>query len=142
MTKEVFVAVTVGFILGLAITFGIWTANKSFSSPKTIAVSPTPVITPTPNSQTSPISLILTSPTDESVQNSDTVTFSGKTSPGAAVAVSYESGETIITADSSGNFTKDLKLDSGYNRFSATAFDAAGNSATQNILVTYSTSKI
>ncbi|MCJ7829738.1 hypothetical protein MUP50_01460, partial [Patescibacteria group bacterium] len=29
MKKEILIAIIIGFVLGLVITFGIWTANKS-----------------------------------------------------------------------------------------------------------------
>jgi hypothetical protein len=147
MKKEVFLAVLVGFVLGLLITFGVWTANRSLKpgvSPTTASVLPTPLPSVSPEQpSTSTTSLSITSPAeDETLTTTDTVTFSGKTSPGAAVAVTYEGGEEILTADGTGTFSTEVKLEGGYNRIVATAVDQDGNQGTQEILVTYSTSKI
>ena len=144
MKKEVILAIAIGFVLGLIITFGIWTANKSLKQlPKT---TPTPspaeaqaLASPTPSSSTT---LTLTSPDDELLTNQNSITVSGTTFPNATVTITYELGEQIVTADTSGKFSIDVNLDGGYNTITATAFDAAGNSASQSITVTYTTSKI
>jgi hypothetical protein len=144
MSKEVFVAVSVGFILGLLITFGVWTTNKNLSAPTAKKSPPAPtlaVISPSPVPQTG-IFLNVDVPVNETVQNSDAVKLSGKSLPGAVIAITYENGEGIVVADSAGNFSKEIKLDTGYNRFVLTAFDTKGSSATKNLLVTFTTSKI
>jgi Glucodextranase, domain B len=146
MKKEVFLAVLVGFVLGLLITFGVWTANRSLKPnvrPNIASSLPTPLPSPvSQESSPSVVNLSITSPADETLTGTDTITLSGKTSPGAAVAVTYEGGEEILTADTTGAFSTDIKLEGGYNRITATAFDQNGNQNSQEILVTYSTTKI
>lgn len=143
MKKEVFLAISIGFVLGLIITFGIWTANKSLKQlPQTTPTpAPTPAasISPTPASA---VTLTLSSPEDESLTNVSSVTVSGKTFPNASVAIASESDDQIVTADSSGNFSTTVDLDGGYNTITATAFDQTGNSSSQSVTVTYTTSKI
>jgi hypothetical protein len=148
MKKEVFLAISIGFILGLIITFGIWTANKSLKQgPGNIAqnISPTPQVTQAPVPTASPankISLNISAPADETLTNATTITLTGKTVPNASVAVLFESGETILTASNTGDFTFDLPLEGGFNRISVKAFDQNGDSSTQNLTVTYTTQKI
>jgi hypothetical protein len=146
MKKEVFLAVSVGFILGLLITFGIWTANRSLKPnvrPPVTSLSPTAVPSPQAGqSASSPVNITITAPEDETLSGSDVVTLTGKTTPGAAVAVLYETGQNIVAADSSGDFSLDIKLEGGYNFITAAAYDQNGNQNTREILVTYSTSKI
>jgi len=148
MKKEVFLAVSVGFVLGLIITFGIWTANNSLKNHPQVNVTagnltPSPTLAPASGGQTNPIPLSLTSPeTDETLVNTDSLTVSGKTVPGAVVAITYETGENILAADKDGNFSLDIKLEGGYNRITAAAYDKDGNTAVVHTLVTYSTSKI
>lgn len=144
MKKEVFLAVSVGFILGLLITFGIWTANRNLKvSPRPeitqILTSPSPEPTVTPSS---PLVITLTSPEDELLTTSDSVIIAGKTSPEAILSIISESSEKIITADKTGAFTADVDLEGGFNRLLITAFDLTGNTASQELLVTYTTSKI
>ncbi len=152
MKKEVFLAVLVGFGLGLLITFGIWTANKNLKNVTTTTDNPvtTPVITPVPTadpqakpSDNSAVSLEITSPSqDELLVNSSSFTLTGKTNPGNSIAVTFENGQKILTADETGLFSLDLKLEGGYNRISLVAYDAAGKSAAKEMLITYSTQKI
>ena len=147
MKKEVFLAVAVGFVLGLIITFGIWTANKTLKNHPASNISgniiPSPTGTVTPVPAANAIKLSFTSPEeDETLVTSDSLTVSGKTVPGAAVTITYEGGQNIIMADENGNFSQDLKLEGGFNRITANAFDKDGNTAQTHILVTYTTSKI
>jgi hypothetical protein len=147
MKKEVFLAVLVGFGLGLVITFGIWTANKNLkpSSPSAAqTISPSPAVpTPAQNQATSAIPLIITTPDqDEMLVNSNQLTLSGKTQPGSTVSVIHETGQQILVADSAGIFSLDLTLEGGYNRISVRAFDTNGNFAAKDLLITYSSTKI
>jgi len=152
MKKEVFLAVAIGFGLGLVITFGIWTANKSLKDAQLAQPTPTPAPTvapqgevgPTPISQPTAQNLQLTvsSPEDEALVTKDTVTITGKTAAEAGVVIVSELGEQIVTADTSGNFTADVELEGGYNNLTITAIDTAGNSATQTLTITYTTAKV
>ena len=156
MRKEVFLAISIGFILGLVITFGIWTANQSLKNLPQKAKDNSPTQTPSAtNSDTSPttpgpattpqpnaLQLNLTSPEDESLSEKNTIRLSGKTASHAAVVIMHETGEELLVADASGNFSLDLTLEGGYNLITVTATDSAGNSASDTRTVTYTTAKI
>lgn len=150
MKKEVFLAVAIGFGLGLVITFGIWTANKSLKDAQLSQPSPTPAeTTPIPTSSVSPspsspvtVTLTVTTPEDESLVTKDSLTVSGKTAAGATVTIISETSEQITTADQSGNFSADVELEGGYNNITITAFDSSGNTNSQTITVTYTTAKV
>lgn len=149
MKKEVFLAIFIGFILGLVITFGIWTANKSLQkmanqpdntvADASIETSPTP-IPDNPISNT--ISLTISTPEDEFLTNSNTLKVTGKTLANAVVAIMSETGEVLVQADINGLFSADVSLEGGYNLITVTATDDKGNSSTQSLTVTYTTSKI
>ncbi|MEK7154619.1 MAG: Ig-like domain-containing protein [Patescibacteria group bacterium] len=144
MKKEVFLAIAIGFALGLVITFGIWTANKSLKnlpqpSPTTTSLVPSP--TPT-NLSAQAGQLTLSSPEDELLTSADTVTLSGKAPTGSTVIVTYEDGEKVLLPDASGNFTASIDLISGFNIINVYSYDAAGNESSQSLTVTYSTAKI
>lgn len=148
MKKEVFLAIAIGFALGLVITFGIWTANKSLKNlPKS---SPNPSVTPqsevgpspTPSNQVTNAQLTITSPADEALLTVPKVTLTGSASPASIITVIYEDGQVVTTADASGNFSLDVPLVGGYNIIKVTAFDKSGSSSEQTLTVTYTTSKI
>ena len=149
MKKEVLVAITVGFGLGLIITFGIWTANKSLKqlgTTKTVA-SPLPINSPspTPVSDTPKASsdLIISSPENEALVNKSSLTVTGKFLPNSAVAITYEDDETVVETDSGGNFSADIVLIGGYNTIVVTGIDlSTGVESSQTLIVTYTTAKI
>ncbi len=150
MKKEVLVAIGVGFGLGLVITFGIWTANKSLKqlgTPK-IAASPLPVLSspfPTPNSDTPKVTsdLTISSPENEALVNKSSLSVTGKFLPNSAVAITFEDDETIVETDATGNFSADIVLIGGYNTIVVTGIDfTTGVESTQTLVVTYTTAKI
>ncbi len=147
MKKEVFLAIAIGFALGLVITFGIWTANKSLKNLPSAKPTPTPetvAVTPTPTSasQTAQTSLTLSSPSDEALVTTNKVTVVGKASPQAVVVILSEDGQQIITADAKGEFTTAVTLVPGYNSLRVQAYDPDGNMSESNAVVTYTTAKI
>ena len=154
MKKEIFFAISIGFILGLIITFGIWTANKSLKPPAPSL--PSSITTPTPTSSAANpatptpealkpedgLTVKLTSPTDEALVTVNTVTVTGLTLPTAVIVITAENSQQIVTQDSSGSFSAAVKLEGGYNLITVTAVDPAGNRASTELTVTYTTAKI
>lgn len=145
MKKEVVLAVTVGFVLGLIITFGVWTANKNL---KPLITQNQNQPTPTPNQINAPtpalsqISISITSPENEFVTTDKNLTLTGLTQPELPVFITTETNQTVVVADTTGKFSYDISLEGGYNRLTASVFDSSGNSASKEIIVTYTTSKI
>ncbi|MDP1743413.1 MAG: hypothetical protein Q8L51_01355 [Candidatus Amesbacteria bacterium] len=145
MKKEVLLAIGVGFGLGLLITFGIWTANKSLKkvavvmpTPTPLVVSATPVPSPVPSS-----TLTITAPEDESLVATNTINVTGKAQPKSIISITFEEGEMLTEADASGNFTIGVDLIGGYNTLFVTAIDpVTGVESTKTLIVTYSTAKI
>lgn len=154
MKKEVFLAISIGFALGLLITFGIWTANKSLKPPtpsdssltsSATPSSPTPA-GPTPTtmvtSASGEIPLSVNSLSDEMLASATTLPISGTTAAGATIIVTGEKSQTIVTADTQGVFTTSTELEGGYNIIGITALDTSGKKASLEFTVTYTTSKI
>lgn len=142
MRKEVIIAIILGFALGLVITFGIWKANKALKKEE---VEEVPVVVEQVTPEPTPIpvfALEIFSPIDEAIVDEDSLTITGKTSPGAVVAVISEEGEEIVEVDTAGNFEVEVELVSGINEFEITAFGEEGDEATQEISVVFSTAEI
>lgn len=152
MKKEFFLAIIIGFVLGLVITLGIWTANKSLKNlPKNGAIpTPTPaaqdtIPSPTPTDSqptTNGLQLTITSPEDEFISSTSSVTVSGTTAASAVVSITHETGETMLQADVNGKFSTEITLESGYNQITVTAIDGTGRQVSKSLLVTYTTAKI
>ncbi|KKU29032.1 MAG: Polymorphic outer membrane protein [Candidatus Amesbacteria bacterium GW2011_GWA1_47_20] len=142
MKKEVILAISIGFALGLIITFGIWTANQSLKnlpqpSPKA-SVSPSP----TPSNEVTNNQLTISTPDDEALVSTDTITLSGTATPKATLLIISENGEQTATADTTGNFSLDVDLITGFNTITVYSYSAYGQEASKSLTITYSTAKI
>lgn len=142
MRKEVLIAIIIGFVLGLVITFGVWTANKAMKEGPTTAQLPEETQqTPTP-SPTLGIDLEISSPTDNAVSDKEKVDVAGKTSPAATVVILFQEGEKIIEADNNGNFSTEITLVGGNNEITISSIDSQGKEITKTISVVFSTAEI
>jgi len=147
MKKEVLIAIVIGFILGLLITFGIWAANKSLKELKEGTQKPQEVVleitpTPTPTLPEEKISLTITSPEDNSINSQEKIEIVGETTPEAVVTILYQEGEKILEADENGAFSTEITLVGGANEIQITAYNSQGNEARKTLNVVYSTAEI
>jgi len=147
--KEALIAVFIGCLLGLVITFGIRRANQAISQAgkttdsqetdtvveQIIQVSPTPA--PQPTSL-----LTITSPEPNALVSQNRLTVTGKSEPQTPVVILYQEGENIIFTDSGGNFSQEISLTGGPNQIDIHGFDSAGNQISKTINVVYSTAEI
>jgi len=153
MRKEALIAILIGSIFGLAVTFGIRgsdrllkdsqllkNAFRSDSKKEESVPTPTPII----DSPTEKISaLILNSPHNNDIIEQDKVIIQGTTSPDALVTFLYEEGEEIIiTSDADGNFSQEIKLIGGANEIKIASFDTEGKETNKTINLVYSTAEI
>lgn len=142
MKKEVLIAVIAGLVLGLVITMGIYTANRSLNQQrvkKLMQNTPTPTALPANfNNKT----LNLTSHESFDLVEKSDVTLSGVAWPEAVVALITEAGSQIIRADKEGIFVFETRLIKGFNEITVIASDETGTTQTQNLVITYSTTKI
>lgn len=146
MKKEIGIAIIIGFILGLIITFGIWTANKSLKenastqkeeSTQTIAL----------NQGNSPateekMTLKILSPENNALVNEAKIKITGKTLPKVNIVILGEESENILQADEQGQFTQEITLISGTNEIKISAFNEDGTEANVNLNLVYSKSEI
>jgi len=146
MKKEILIAIIIGFVLGLVITFGIWTANKSLkegtTSNQQTGVTENENITPVPTQVEEKLPLTIISPENNALLNQEKLEIVGKTSPKAVVAISYEEGEKIIEADEKGDFKGEITLVGGSNKINVSAFDSQGNEASKSLNLVFSTAEI
>ncbi|PIU32986.1 hypothetical protein COY29_01255 [Candidatus Woesebacteria bacterium CG_4_10_14_0_2_um_filter_39_14] len=145
MKKEILIAIIIGFILGLVITFGIWTANKSLQenskTQKTEVSETQPVVTEI-SPEEGQIPLIISSPENNALVNQEKIEIIGQTTAQATVIILYEEGEEVFQADEKGEFSQEITLVGGANEIKITAFDAEGNEANKNLNLVYSSVEI
>lgn len=146
MRKEVIIAIVIGFVVGLAITFGLWTANKTFR-PSEVATeepeetAPENEISPTPTPEPV-ITLEISSPENNSILNKDEVNLIGKSVPGSVIAIISEKGENVVETEADGSFEETINLVNGTNEIKITAFTANGSEVSRNLNVVYTTQEI
>lgn len=141
MKKEVIIAVIAGLVLGLVITMGIYTANRSLNQQRAKKLSqntPAPTALPQPGSKT----VTLTSYENFDLVGQADVTLSGIAWNGNVVALLTDSDSQITQADAEGIFVFKTRLLKGFNEITLIASDVSGATVSQSLVLTYSTSKI
>ena len=105
-------------------------------------------LTPTPTpladeSQTEKkAALIITTPNDNDIINSDSVTIEGNTAANSLLTLLYQDNELIISSDDQGNFSQEIELIGGVNQIKIAAFDQAGKETIKTINLIYTTAEI
>jgi len=140
MRKEIIFAIIIGLLLGVMVTFGIYTANRALkkkSQPETTITTTTPTPSPTPLAPE--IALKLTEPEDNRLLTIPEATVSGKTSEEAIVAILAENSEYFAQADEEGLFSEEITLIKGANNIKIVATDMLGNQAEEELTLVYTT---
>jgi hypothetical protein len=109
------------------------TSSSSTTTAPSTTQSPTTAAAPTTTSDSTPPTLTVTSPDDGDTVDDRVVTFAGTTERGASVT----SGPYEAEVDEDGSWSLQLVLSEGPNGALFTATDAAGNSTSVRIVVTY-----
>lgn len=142
MKKEVSIAIVVGLLIGLIITLGISTANKALDQQK---------IKQTDSANTQPVdgnnnlqqkTLSITSHENFDLINQSEITLAGISWTNAVVSLISENDTQMTQADKDGVFAFKINLIKGFNEITIIATDETQTTQTQNLVLTYSTTKI
>lgn len=139
MKKEVIVAILIGLVLGLIITYGYYRAQTAGNADQNPDLSATPE--PSPNVDQAG-NLVLHSPQDEVLTDNQELQVAGTTDPGAFVVVFINEAEHVTTADESGNFSVSGKLSENANVIAVYSIDEDGKTSTIERTVVYSTTSL
>ena len=153
MSKEIFIAILLGFGIGIIITYGIWTANRALQQKQqTLSPVPTEAIQP-PNSDTTnndsqnpPIGgpnsdLVINQPEPNTVTDIDTLSVSGTAKPNSTVIIYTENDHHLLVADNQGKFIQDVTLLTGINYLTITAVINDSTPTTIDRTVIYTTAE-
>ncbi|HKY73840.1 MAG TPA: Ig-like domain-containing protein [Patescibacteria group bacterium] len=141
MKKEVGIAIVLGILAGLIITFGIYTANTAMNR-RIQQSTTTPTPAPQPQEQSEPKTLILFNPEDNSLTDKDHLQISGTSAHNAVVVIFVNETETIANADEKGNFSAEVELTGGSNVITVVATDGLGNQEQEQRTVVFSTANL
>ena len=138
MKKEVILAITIGFIIGLVLTFFVYRSQLGRNAGSEI-------LSPLANSEvlnkTSPVpekSLKIISPIDQSISQEGKTTIAGSNSPLSWILIMGEKGEKVVQSDEKGSFETDLLLVSGENEIIITAIKPDGTQISKTLTLVYS----
>lgn len=140
MRKEILLAIIVGILAGLGVTFGIYTLRQTLlrgSTPDKIEESrqKDQFATPAPSSS----SLTIKSPTPDFLTNQKELQIVGKALPESYIVILAPTGEYITTADQDGDFATTIPLALGGNKITVTATTPEGQQESLVITAAYST---
>lgn len=142
MRKEVVIAICVGFVIGLIITFGIYTANRALKQKsQPIAELPKVDALPSPTVVSGPL-LEISEPENNLVVKKNKITVSGKTDPKITLAILAEDYEDILLSDEEGVFSSEVPLTGGANEIKVVAINKNGEKEEKVITIVYTTAKI
>lgn len=141
MRKEIFIAIIVGVIVGLGITFGLYTVRQQLFNNRTAqeienSRQQGAQSDDQPNSN---MNLLIQQPDQDLFTQEKDVQVVGKALPESYIVILVGTREYITTADVDGDFAQTIEVDAGGNRVTivATTQDGAQESVIRNIV--YST---
>ena len=137
MRKEIILAITIGLIFGLIITFGIYFANRSTSS---LRSSGQPQVTPTPTPQEDSL-LTLDMPSDGDIFNTSLATLSGNVKDGVILILLTENNELFLNPKNN-SFLQEIELTSGANLVQLTALSADGQRQEVSLNLVYTKAQL
>lgn len=128
MKKEMLIAVLIGFLLGLAITFGVYRSQvaKRQKVMQDVPVETQPAATPDTNSL-----LVITSPEEGAIQTETEAIIAGTAVPNSQVVLFVNDTDYVRESDEDGNFSFTVDLEDGTNILTVTMVDLDGNSVTK-----------
>lgn len=143
MKKEVVIAIILGFLVGIFIAYGIYTANKAVKETETIKpISRDEAISSSAPEASPTLTLIVDEPEENSVISDKTATISGQTEPNTPVAILAENQEELVLSDGSGIFSSLVSLVSGLNEIKVIIIDKNGNQTEKTVQIIYSTAEV
>lgn len=138
MKKEVFIAIIIGFIIGLLITFGIVTAQQSLKkSSLNQNPSQSTQVSPSPQNNPNPQNIIISSPENGQLVDQDVVIITGTTTPQSLIAIMGTKDYTTTPSDEQGNFSAEIRLQEGANQITIKAYDQSGIESQEEITIIY-----
>lgn len=128
MKKEVAIAIVIGLILGLVVTFGIYTARRSSSSVQQSAEMLASANPDSPDATPTQSSLVISSPEDGLITSDKELQVSGTTDPNSFIFILFDSQFRIEKADATGNFSTKIPTAPGPMLVVVRTLDDGGNS--------------
>ncbi len=138
MKKEVILAIIIGLIFGLVITFGIYQANH-YAKPKNNSEQNNVTPTPTPTQENSLI--LLDYPSDGDIFQDSSATISGSVKSGVILTLLTEDDERFIITQNN-RFNEEITLNTGANLIELIAISPEGQRQEIKLNLVYTTADL
>lgn len=137
MRKEILLAIFVGLVIGLAITFGVYTVRQHMLRTKTVSeIEASRQITATASPQPQ-LTLALNEPTENLITDRSSLSVAGRALPSSYVVILVGTQEFITTADKDGDFAQTVKLQTDGNLITVIATAPEGKQETLSRTIIY-----
>jgi len=139
--KEITVAVIIGLVIGAIVVGGILRARSALTN-LAPSQSPSPTPLPSGNIPTESGLFLKLDTLDNQVLTEPILVVAGQTLPQAYIVINGEAGDSIIVANSLGNFSQEIKLVKGANTILVTAYLEDGTKQELTLTAIYSDQEI
>lgn len=121
MRKEILFAIFLGLLMGLAITFGVYTVRQHMLRSQTVSEIESSRQAPATASPTPLLTLMLNEPAANVITNQESISVSGRALPLSYIAILVGNKEYLTTADQDGDFAQTIKLQAEGNLLTVVA---------------------
>ncbi len=138
MRKEILLAIVVGIIAGLGVTYAIYVVRQNMlrsSTPGEIEQSRQQEVSSSPTPTAS--NLTIKQPVPDFLTDQDSVQIVGKALPQSYLVILTETGEVITTADQDGDFAVTVDLIEGGNKLTVVATTPEGQQESLVVTAVY-----
>jgi hypothetical protein len=137
MKKEVLIAILLGLVVGLVITYGLYRVRTSISQPPvaelTQLATSAAVLT-----QASSTAITILNPEEGAVLSERALRVTGTTSSDSYIVLFVNDEDYVSTTDETGNFSFEVTLENGVNVLRVHVVDTEGTTTTAERVVVVS----
>lgn len=139
MRKEILLAIIVGIVVGLGITFGLYLLRERFQPRQTlqqIANLGQMEASPSPDAAGT---LTIQQPRNNFYTQDSFVRIVGRATPNSHIVILAEDAEYLTTADQDGDFSQEIELTAGGNRVTVVSTSPEGEQEDVVLSIVFST---
>ncbi len=113
MKKEVIIAIVLGLMVGLIVTYGVYRVQTAFTRPKNKTTAEKLAAPATTQASEAPTTIAILNPEEGSILADPKLQVTGTTTPNAHVVLFVNNADFISTSDETGAFTFSVTLEKG-----------------------------
>jgi len=142
MRKEILLAIIVGIVVGLGITFGLYLLRERFQPRQTLQQLTTLGQTEASPSPEAGGTLTIQQPRNNLYTQDSFVRIVGRATPNSYLAILAEENEYLTTADQDGDFSQEIELSAGGNRVTVISTSPEGHQEEVVLSIVFSTADL